>query len=240
VTERITKSTTKSKTRAAEAGGRALTEARIVDAAIAIADGENLTALTIRRLAADLGVGAMTLYSYFRGKDEILDAIADKVLGEMVLPEPREDGPRGALRSVADGFLAMMRAHPSVIRLLTLRTTNSHKALRGGLESVLARLVESGLSGPMAVHAYGVLMYYTLGFASYQRPRPWGRTEQPESEELRRQRRHSYAGLPAQEFPHMVEFAEQITALPSTEEFYRGLEYVIDGLVREATAAYPE
>jgi AcrR family transcriptional regulator len=229
VTERMTKN----RTRTAEAGGRTLTEARIVDAAIAIADGENLTALTIRRLAADLGVGAMTLYSYFRGKDEILDAIADKVLGEMVLPEPPEDGPRGALRSVADGFLVMMRAHPSVIRLLTLRTTDSHKALRGGMELILARLVESGLSGPTAVHAYGVLMYYTLGFASYQRPRPWGLTEQPGSAELRRQRRHAYAALPAEEFPHMVEFAEQLTALPATEEFYRGLDYLIDSLVRD-------
>jgi len=238
VTERITKSGTKA--RASEAGSRTLTEARIVDAAIAIADGENLTALTIRRLAADLGVGAMTLYSYFRGKDEILDAIADKVLGEMVLPEPREDGPRGALRSVADGFLAMMRAHPSVIRLLTLRTTDSRKALRGGMELVLARLVEGGLRGPMAVHAYGVLMYYTLGFASYQRPRPWGLTEQPGSEELRRQRRHAYAGLPAEDFPLMVDFAEQVTALPATEEFYRGLDYLIDGLVREATAPSPK
>jgi AcrR family transcriptional regulator len=223
----------KTKTKANESGGRVLTEERIIDAAIAIADGENLTRLTIRRLAADLGVGTMTVYSYFRSKEEILDAIADKVLGELVLPEPPEPGPLGALRSVADGFLTMMRAHPSVMRLLTQRTTSSQKSLRGAMEAVIGRLVDGGLPGPVAVHAYGLLITYTLGFAGYQRVRPWGRTDLPESEELCRQRRHVYASLPADEFPHMVELAEELTTLPATEEFHRGLEYLFDGILRQ-------
>jgi AcrR family transcriptional regulator len=218
--------------RTLKSGGRILTQERIVDAAIAIADGENLTALTIRRLAADLGVGVMTIYSYFHNKEAILDAIADKVLGELELPEPPEEGPRGALLSVAAGFLAMMREHPSVMRLLTQRATDSPKALHGAMELVLARLVESGLDGPAAVRGYGQLMIYTLGFAGYQRPRPWGRTDLPESAELRRQRQHVYGGLPAEDCPLMVELAGELTTLPATEEYYRGLEYLIDGLLR--------
>jgi hypothetical protein len=100
------------------------------------------------------------------------------------------------------------------------------------MEAVIARLVEAGMPGPIAVHAYGILITYTLGFASYQRPRPWGRTDLPESQELLRQQRHLYAGLPAQEFPHMVELAEPLTTLPATEEFYRCLDYLFDGLIR--------
>ncbi|MFJ1990827.1 TetR family transcriptional regulator [Streptomyces asiaticus] len=73
--------------------GRALTAERIIEVATRICDEEDIDVLTIRRLAADLGVGAMTLYSYFRGKEEILDGIADYVMGNFRLPTAEETSP---------------------------------------------------------------------------------------------------------------------------------------------------
>lgn len=221
--------------RARTAGGRstALTPERIIEAALRISDAESdLDRLTVRRLAAELEVGTMTLYSYFRGKDEILDAMADHVLGRMRLPAEPATSPAEALRSVAEAFLTMMREHPSVVRLLATRITNSRTALRGAMESVLAHLVEAGIPGPTAVRCYGFLITYAIGFVSYQTPRPWGHQDEQTSAEVRRQRTHFYAGLPLEEFPQMVALAEHLVELPGDEQYAMGVEAFVDSVVR--------
>ncbi|MGY1805816.1 TetR/AcrR family transcriptional regulator [Blastococcus sp. SYSU D00669] len=210
----------------------------IVDAALRISDEENdLDGLTVRRLAGELGVGTMTLYSYFRGKDEILDAMADHVLGRMEMPPaaPDED-PATAMRVVAHTFLAMMRSHPSVIRMLATRVTTSRTSLKGAMEAVLDRLQASGIPGPLAVEVYGFLITYAIGFASYQSPRPWGRGDDEDSAEQRRQRQHFYAAMPAGDFPRVVELAEFLVELPSDKQFDFGLEAFIDAVVARIPA----
>ncbi|MBW0114788.1 TetR/AcrR family transcriptional regulator [Pseudonocardia abyssalis] len=220
--------------RGRRAGGHdPLTPERIIDAALLISDAESdLDRLTVRRLAAELGVGTMTLYSYFRSKGEILDAMADHVLGRMRLPAEPAAGPDEALRSVADAFLAMMREHPSVVRLLATRITNSRTALRGAMESVLAHLVAAGVPGPTSVRCYGFLITYAIGFVSYQTPRPWGRQDVEEAAEVRRQRSHFYAGLPRDDFPQMVALADHLVDLPSDEQYRAGVDAFIESVVR--------
>jgi AcrR family transcriptional regulator len=214
------------------AGGKLDPEV-IIDAALRISDAENdLDGLTVRRLAAELGVGTMTLYSYFRGKDEILDAMADHVLGRMEMPPPAPDEDAAtAMRVVAHSFLEMMRDHPSVIRMLATRVTTSTASLRGAMEAVLERLCAAGIPGPLAVECYGFLITYAIGFASYQTPRPWGRGDDAASAEERRQRLHFYSALPAPSFPRVIELAEQVVELPSDKQFDFGLDAVITAVV---------
>lgn len=79
-----------------------LTTERIIEAALRLSDTDaDLDRLTVRRLATELGVGTMTLYSYFRSKEDILDGMADHVLGRMKLPDEPDAGPADALRTVA-------------------------------------------------------------------------------------------------------------------------------------------
>jgi hypothetical protein len=125
-----------------------------------------------------------------------------------------------------------MREHPSVMRLFATRVTSSRAALHGAMEAVLARLVDAGIPGPQAARCYGFLLTYAIGFASYQKPRPWGRSDRAASAEERRQRTHFYAALPIDEFPHVVELAEDISGLPSDEQFDAGLEAYIDATLR--------
>src|SRR3954451_18000777 len=69
--------------------GRArLSRARVVRAALVVADAGGLGSLTIRSLAAELGVGPMSVYYHVANKDEILDALVDIVFGEIELPVP--------------------------------------------------------------------------------------------------------------------------------------------------------
>jgi AcrR family transcriptional regulator len=223
--------------RRTRSGELSLTRERIIEAALLIADSQaGLDRLTIRGLAAELGVGTMTLYSYFRGKDEILDGMADHVLGRMRLPDDPDEAPADALRTVGHAFLTMMRDHPAVVRLFATRVTDSHMALRGAMEHVLGRLISAGIPGSLAVRCYGFLITYAIGFASYQTPRQWGRMRDAADAEQRRQRRHFYAGLPIEDFPHVVDLAEDVAELPLDEQFEAGLEAYIDSIVRVIAA----
>jgi AcrR family transcriptional regulator len=215
--------------RAQSGRGRAapLTPDQIIEAAVRIADIEaDLDQLTVRRLASELEVGTMTLYSYFRGKDAILDGMADYVLGRMPLPDTPDDTPAEAIRTVARAFLTMMREHPSVVRLFSTRVTDSPTALRGAMEAVLDRLMAAGIPGPIAVRCYGFLITFAIGFVSYQLPRSWGGDPAADEDlaESRRQRVHFYAGLPAGEFPRMVSLSDKLVDLPSDAQYLAGVE----------------
>jgi AcrR family transcriptional regulator len=88
----------------------------IVDAAVRLADAEGLEAVSMRRLAEELGVGTMTPYSYVADKDELLDLMLDEVSREMLVPEPLPDDWRAALRAIAFATRATVEAHPWIFR----------------------------------------------------------------------------------------------------------------------------
>ena len=75
---------------------------QIAEAAMRIADTEGIDALSMRRLAAELGAGTMTLYHYVRGKDELLALVTDRVMGEVIVPDDEfPDGWREAMTTIA-------------------------------------------------------------------------------------------------------------------------------------------
>jgi len=97
-----------------------LTPERIIHAAIAIADTEGLTALSMRRVAAELGVGAMSLYRHVPGKDRLVLLMADAVFGEAQLPEPPPPGWRAQLELIARAQWAVSCRHPWIARVVSL------------------------------------------------------------------------------------------------------------------------
>jgi len=232
---------TKKKAPGGDQPNQALSQARVLEVAIRIGDEESLDALTMRRLAADLGVGTMTLYSYFRNKNELLDGMADEILGSLVLPPMEGYDAAEALAVIAHCLRDMMRAHPFVVRLFGSRTTRRKRAMRGSYEQVLEALIDIGLAPTDAVHAYGLLLVYALGFSGYELPRPWGRN--PEDlegvDELRRQRGLFYQALPRDEFPVMVSLSDTLVTLPSDEQFEWGLRVLIKGMLGEHGLARP-
>jgi len=206
-----------------------LSEEDIIAAALEMSDAStgDLEAVTVRSLASRLGVGAMTLYGYFRSKDDILDAVADHVMGTLEMPDVPDESPEDAIRFVAAAFLRLMSEHPSVVALLASRTTRSRESLRAAMESVLRRLVSAGIPAPLAVHCYGFLIQHAMGFTTYQNPRPWGGEMSPEVAELRRQQEHFYAALPATDFPLVVEWATDLVLLPARETY----DFAVEALV---------
>src|SRR3954466_12161623 len=97
-----------------------LTRQRAVDVAMALADASGIGALTMRRLAHELGVEAMSLYHHVPNKDAILDAMVDVVFGEIELP--RTAGPwKATMRARAHSVRAALTRHPWAISLMESR-----------------------------------------------------------------------------------------------------------------------
>src|SRR5262245_10288166 len=96
---------------------------RVVDTALAIVDHDGLDALTMRRLAGDLGVEAMSLYHWFPNKAAILDALVEAALRETAValePIP-ERGWRESLRALAYAHRRVLKAHPNTLSYLNSR-----------------------------------------------------------------------------------------------------------------------
>jgi len=204
-----------------------LSKEDIVSAALELADSSGLENLTVRNLASRLNVGTMTLYGYFRSKELLLDAVADHVMGTLETPDVPGESAEQAIRATAAGFLDLMTEHPSVVTLLATRTTRSPHSLHAAMESVLRRLVNAGIPAPLAIQCYGFLIQHAIGYTTYLTPRPWGGPPSSELDELRRQQQHFYAGLSANDFPLVVEWAGDLVLLPARETY----DFAVDALV---------
>lgn len=95
--------------------------AEIAGAAVRLADEEGLSALSMRRLAEQLGVTAMSLYTYIPGKAELVDVMVDTVLGEAVGSELEGGGWRARLEAVARRNHALYLRHPWMLQVATAR-----------------------------------------------------------------------------------------------------------------------
>src|SRR4051812_40605247 len=91
-----------------------------VEHAVDVADREGIEAVTMRRLARELGVEAASLYHYVSGKDEILDGLVERVSAEIDLPA-RAEGWRPRIRHRAHSTRAVLRRHPWAVALMASR-----------------------------------------------------------------------------------------------------------------------
>ena len=198
-----------------------LSRARILDAALSFLDREGLEALTIRRLATDLGVGAMTLYGYFRTKDELLDAMIDSG-AEQLFHAPLAGTWDAQLRQLFVNLYRTHLQHPGVVELRFKRPLLSPGALRF-TEMSMRILRDGGFSDREAARAYRVLFVYTFGFAAF------GPGRRPLAD--RQQTLTALRRLPPEVYPVLREAAEEAAdAMADQSLFEFGLDLLIEGL----------
>lgn len=150
---------------AAESARAELDRNRITATALAMIDADGFAAFSMRRLARRLGVGTMTLYGYFRSREELLDSVVDA--GAAAIPL---DVPPGGWRDRLAGLMTQLReallAHPNVIELRLDRPFLSPGALRFA-DTVTAVLLDAGFDSERAALAYRSLLGFTLGSVAY-------------------------------------------------------------------------
>ena len=112
---------------AREADRTRLTKQAVVDRALALGDAEGLEALTIRRIATELGVTPMALYWHFRNKEELLAGLGDQVWSELDT-DVDPDAPWDLqLRGLLESLLHVLRAHPCASQLILDGEKNSER-----------------------------------------------------------------------------------------------------------------
>ena len=145
-----------------------LTLDRIVEAAVQVADAEGLEALSMRRIATELGTGTMSLYRYVPGKGELLDLMLDRVQRPSENPADLGDGGwRSALEALGRATLALYRRHPWLLQVNQSRPILGPSAL-DGMEKILSRIKPMGLTDPELVSAIIMVDGYVVGAARTQ------------------------------------------------------------------------
>ncbi len=138
-----------------------LTRDLVLATAVRLVDELGLPALTMRRLGAELGVEAMSLYHHVDGKAALLAGVADAVMAELELPDPSLPWDERLL-ALARGYRALAHRHPHVFPLLV---TGSGPAAGAAVGAILAALRDAGLPDPLVGTAYAALVSLVEGFA---------------------------------------------------------------------------
>jgi len=172
----------------------------------------------MRRLGAELGVEAMSLYNHVSGKSDVLDGIHEAILATMIPPRPRTDW-RMAARDLSRSFRRVLRAHPNALPVFATRPAVAKGSLRH-VESALALLRDAGFSPRDSISALQTLVTFVVGHALFQ----FGRIAGAEDAEP------AYAALSTDEFPRVVEAARIMPRQGVDEEFEFGLDALVAGL----------
>jgi AcrR family transcriptional regulator len=143
---------------------RLLTRERIVEAAAALADAEGLAAVSVRRLAAELGVRGPSLYNHFATKTEILDAVADAVVSQIDVSFFGTHDWREALRLWAQSYHAALSAHPNIVPVLAHGPGRRPAALTMA-DAVYGGLIDAGWPEARATHIGALMRYLVTGSA---------------------------------------------------------------------------
>lgn len=143
-----------------------LTLTQIVEAAVAVADAEGLAAVSMRRVATELGVGTMSLYRYVPGKAELLDLMLDHVAGP-VDSEPEPLPLREALERLGRGIWKLCLDHPWYSKVDQARPLLGPNNV-GSMNSILTQLKPSGLPDKVLVMMVAVVEGFVVAVARTQ------------------------------------------------------------------------
>jgi len=221
-----------------------LSRERVLQAAFALAERNGIEALTMRKLADELGVGAMTLYYHVPNKDELLDGMVDIVFGEIELPATDVDW-RTAMRRRALSTREVLNRHRWAVGLMESRTTPGPASLRLH-DAVLGCLREAGFSIELTIHAYSVLDAYVYGFALQEKNLPFDDAEgaaavaEEQTREFAALAEERRMGTLAEEFPYLAEVVAGHVAEVGYDfaaAFEWGLDLILDALEARRNAA---
>ena len=207
----------------------ALTPRAVVEGALSLADSEGLEALTIRRLAKELGVTPMALYWHFRNKGELLDSMAARIFEEVDLSVDASATWQEQLRALLGSMLGVLRAHPSTAILLSTRTASSEGSLRA--TEVALDILRRGEFSPteatqIARHALSTVTNLVSG-----EPGVVAREESKELLDARRHARLFLESLPPERYPRLVEAATPLSEGVDPDTYFAfGLDLLLAGI----------
>jgi AcrR family transcriptional regulator len=212
-----------------------LSRERVLDAAIALADESGIESVSMRKLAQALGVEAMSLYNHIANKGDLVDAIVDRVVGEIELPAGLGDWEADVHTYAISAHEAFLR-HPWACSRAMSPSGNAAAptARMRNIEWLLRRLREAGFSPELTYHAYHALDSHILGFTLWQLGHAVKREEVADLADA------FFREFPVDDYPYLMEHARQHIDAAGNEgqtEYEFGLNLILDSLKRALAAA---
>ena len=207
-----------------------LSRSSVVDAALALIDSEGLEAVTMPKVAQRLGVGTMSLYRHVQDKDDLVEAVGERVMRDIQVPGGAPDDWEGRVV----GYLRALRdeaiAHPALSRILADRGLTVGPVF-DQLEELHGILASAGFSDANAVRTFYALLTYVFGFVIWELPR------------VHQQPAAAYAGawndaidnLDPNAYPHLHALRRTLTATASSEQFEYGLRHLVESFHPDPT-----
>jgi AcrR family transcriptional regulator len=214
--------------RAARPIRRTLSLSVIVDAALGIIDAEGLDALTMRRVAEELGTGPASLYAHVANKDEMVAAALDRVTGE--IPVPAEIDPSRWQEQFAELFRsarAVFTRHGDIARA-SLGVVPTGENTLTLANTMLGLLLAGGVPDRVAALSVDLFALY-LGASAFEESMEAIEPTAAEPD-FHAELHGFFSNLPADRFPHLVAMAEPLTTGNRDERFDFGLDLLIRGI----------
>ena len=155
-------------------GQEALTREGILGAALRIVDEEGMEALSMRRLAADLGVNPMSIYHHLPGKEAVVSGLVGVVFSRMRVPSSGGIPWQERVRAYAHAYRDVVRSHPNLALEIVSDAAAVSEAVLSGAEPLYGALEEAGLSPAMVVRAADSLVDFVHGFVLGEASNPSG------------------------------------------------------------------
>lgn len=209
-----------------------LTREAVLRTAVALADESGATSLTMRALARELGVEAMSLYHHVANKDALLDGMVDLVFAEIDLPVAGREWRTEIRRRCLSAREVLLR-HPWAVGFVESRSAPAPATLRHH-EAVLACLREGGFSVVLAAHAFALLDAQLFGQVVQELSLPFDGSEG--AAEVAESFLHEIA---PSELPYLTEIAAEHVMKPGYDfgdEYAYGLDLILDGLEKRRRA----
>jgi len=218
---------------------RQLSREAILDAALAIVDREGVDAVTMRRVAEELGTGAASLYAHVQDKDELLHAAYDRMMGQEIPPAVTPDPKRWQeqTKELMRAYRRALLKHNDIAKLQLGNVPTGPNAVRA-MEQMFAVLHAGGLP-PRDIGYAGDLLAQFMTVSAYEVALFNARMRSPEDwEDFHRELVDFFANLPAAEFPTLKLLAPSLVEEDEDEDtrFEFGLDILVRGLAAHAPA----
>jgi TetR/AcrR family tetracycline transcriptional repressor len=215
-----------------------LTRTAVAERALRLGDEEGLEAVTIRRLAQELGVTPMALYWHFKNKDELLLGITDHVMSGVRADRSAADPWPVQLRAMVTTLVGAMRAHPCLPDLLHTADKQRVGSFTRATDDALGLLSQAGFTLEEGYWIASYLLHASIGLVAAQPGCP-AVVPASQADEWLRQQRLQLEGLPGDRFPFMVRLAESYRSHPDPERYFGfGIDLVV-GAVEQMAAKLP-
>ncbi|MFG2059191.1 TetR/AcrR family transcriptional regulator [Micromonospora sp. NPDC048930] len=219
---------------------RPLSQQAVVDAALALITREGLGALSMRRVAQELGTGPASLYAHVSGKEELLELLVDRASAEIVVPAPEPSRWTEQIREVAWQAYRVYATHTNLALASLATIPTGPNALRV-TEGMLAILLAGGVPPREAAWFLDRLFLYVAGDAYEgalygEKVRASGRDQQTWWGEQLQQLRTYYESLPAETYPRIRAHLDALMEGGGDERFAYGLDLLIRGVAAHVPA----